>query len=194
KVHVDGFNVSTEAEWMVDYVGPGGEGDAFSTISTPLANDIQYVDVISEGYNVHVDGFNISYTETEPQVATKTLEEHVSDLENRADMMESERDARPTQADYDSVVAERDAKLTMEEVRDMKLKSQMMQVDEGNASLNIVLEATDNLGITNPTWSRIPEDKVVIHPNFQNGKIRIDVEGDDDSNTGTRFYRFTMGD
>ena len=72
--------------------------------------------------------------------------------------------------------------LSMEEVRDMKLKSRMMQVDGGSASLNITLEATDNLGITSPTWSPIPENKVVIHPNFQNGKIRIDVDGDDNTN------------
>ena len=82
----------------------------------------------------------------------------------------------------------------MEEVRDMKLKSRMMQVDGGSASLNITLEATDNLGITSPTWTPIPEEKVIIHPQFQDGKIRLDIQGDDNVNVGTKFYRFKMDD
>ena len=108
------------------------------------------------------------------------------------DTVVSERDARPTQAAYQQILEERDSKLSLEEVRDMKLKSRMIQVNEGNASLNITLEATDNLGISNPTWSPIPETKVIIHPNYQNGKIQIDIE--DDGNTGTKFYRFKMND
>ena len=182
----------SDQEWSVSLMGGGDVGNAYTTISTTLAKDVQYVDIRSEGYKVHVDGFKVSYSL--PPVATKTLEEHVSDLVYSLNAMESERDARPTQADYASVVAERDAKLTMEEVRDMKLKSRMMQVDGGIASLNITLEATDNLGITSPTWSPIPENKVVIHPEFQNGKIRIDVDGDDNTNSGTKFYRFKMDD
>ena len=182
----------SDQEWSVSLMGGGDVGNAYTTISTTLAKDVQYVDIRSEGYKVHVDGFKVSYSL--PPVATKTLEEHVSDLVYSLNAMESERDARPTQADYASVVAERDAKLSMEEVRDMKLKSRMMQVDGGSASLNITLEATDNLGITSPTWSPVPENKVVIHPNFQNGKIRIDVDGDDNTNSGTKFYRFKMDD
>ena len=111
-------------------------------------------------------------------VPTATLEEYVTSLNS----------------DLTSAIEERDSKLSMEEVRDMKLKSRMMQVEGGSASLNITLEATDNLGITSPTWSPIPENKVVIHPNFQNGKIRIDVDGDDNTNSGTKFYRFKMDD
>ena len=111
-------------------------------------------------------------------VPTATLEEYVTSLNS----------------DLTSAIEERDSKLSMEEVRDMKLKSRMMQVEGGSASLNITLEATDNLGITSPTWSPIPENKVIIHPDFQNGKIRIDVDGDDNTNSGTKFYRFKMDD
>jgi hypothetical protein len=111
-------------------------------------------------------------------VTTATLEEYITSLNS----------------DLTSTREERDNKLSMEEVRDMKLKSRMMQVDGGSASLNITLEATDNLGITSPTWSPIPQNKVVIHPNFQNGKIRIDIDGDDNTNSGTKFYRFKMDD
>ena len=105
-----------------------------------------------------------------------------------------ERDARPTQEAYDTVIAERDARLTESQVRDLRLGSSMLEAVDGNASINIELEATDNLGITNPTWTPVPESKVVIHPNFQSGKIKIDVEADDESNSGVRFYRFKLDD
>ena len=111
-------------------------------------------------------------------VTTATLEEYIASLNS----------------DIISAREERDNKLSMEEVRDMKLKSRMMQVDGGSASLNITLEATDNLSITSPEWAPVPETKVVIHQNFQNGKIQIDVEGDDSENTGVKFYRFKMDD
>ena len=68
----------------------------------------------------------------------------------------------------------------------------MLKVEDGNASINIELEATDNLGITNPTWMPVPESKVVIHPNYLNDSIRIDVQADDESNSGVRFFRFKM--
>ncbi|MEC9228288.1 MAG: leucine-rich repeat domain-containing protein, partial [Verrucomicrobiota bacterium] len=97
-----------------------------------------------------------------------------------------------TQSVYDSVVAERDARLTESEVRDLRLGSSMLEVVDGDASINIELEATDNLGITNPTWTPVPESKVIIHPNYLNGKIKIDVEADDESNPGVRFYRFKL--
>ena len=105
---------------------------------------------------------------------------------------EAERDARPTQAAYNTVVAERDARLTETEVRDLKLGSRMLKVVDGVASINIELEATDNLGITNPTWTPVPESKVIIHPNYLNDNIRIDVQADDESNSGVRFFRFKM--
>ena len=68
----------------------------------------------------------------------------------------------------------------------------MLEVVDGDASINIELEATDNIGITSPTWTPVPESKVIIHPNYQSGKIRIDVGADDASNSGTRFFRFKM--
>ena len=113
-----------------------------------------------------------------------------------------------SQSDYDAVVAERDAalaaqataeaerdaRLTESEVRDLRLGSSMLEVVDGEASISIELEATDNLGITSPTWTPVPESKVIIHPNYQSGKIKIDVEADDESNSGVRFYRFKLDD
>ena len=51
------------------------------------------------------------------------------------------------QATYDAVVAERNARLTESEVRDLRLGSSMLEVVDGDASINIELEATDNLGM-----------------------------------------------
>ena len=108
------------------------------------------------------------------------------------DNVVNERDARPTQASYNNVVNERDARLKVSQVRDLKLGSRMLEVVDGNTSINIELVATDNLGITNPTWTPVPESKVIVHPAFQNGNIRIDVKADDESNSGVRFFRFEM--
>ena len=68
----------------------------------------------------------------------------------------------------------------------------MLEVVDGDASINIELEATENLGLTSPTWTPIPESKVIIHPNYQDSKLRIDVKADDASNSGVRFFRFKM--
>ena len=48
--------------------------------------------------------------------------------------------------------------------------------------------------VTSPTWTPVPESEVIIHPNYQSGKIRIDVGADDESNAGVRFLRFKMND
>jgi hypothetical protein len=151
--------------------------------SSPLTYEVPYnfsqVREKFENSKSKLVSFNVLNNAYDPTpVPTATLEEYITSLNS----------------DLTSAREERDNKLSMEEVRDMKLKSRMMQVDGGSASLNITLEATDNLGITSPTWSPIPETKVVIHPEFQNGKIRIDIDGDDDTNSGTKFYRFKMND
>jgi hypothetical protein len=109
-------------------------------------------------------------------VVTATLEEYVTSLNS----------------DITTARQERDARLTESQVRDLRLGSSMLEVVDGDASINIELEATDNLSITSPTWTPVPESKVIVHPAFQNGKIKIDVEADDAANTGVRFYRFKM--
>ena len=151
--------------------------------SSPLTYEVPYdfsqVREKFENSKSKIVSFNVLSNAYDPTpVTTATLEEYITSLNS----------------DLTSTREERDNKLSMEEVRDMKLKSRMMQVDGGSASLNITLEATDNLGITSPTWSPIPQNKVVIHPEFQNGKIRIDIDGDDNTNSGTKFYRFKMDD
>ncbi|MEC7608880.1 MAG: hypothetical protein VX964_01795, partial [Verrucomicrobiota bacterium] len=114
--------------------------------------------------------------------------------EAEADLANYRLSKRPTREAYNSVIAERDARPTISQVRDLKLGSSILVVENGSASLNLELESTDNLGITNPTWTPLPESKIIIHPNYQNGKIKIDVQGDDDVNTGVKFFRFKMED
>ena len=46
----------------------------------------------------------------------------------------------------------------------------MLEVVEGDASINIELEATD---AGSPTWTPVPESKVVIHPDYQSGKSKL---------------------
>ena len=158
--------------------------------------DIQQLDLVAQ-----------NATTTQPKqeyepVVTYTEEEYNAVVTQRDarptqadyDAVVADRNSRPTQAAYDSVVAERNARLTQSEVRDLRLGSSMLEVVDGDASINIELEATDNLGITSPTWTPVPESKVIIHPNYQSGKIRIDVGADDESNAGVRFFRFKMND
>ncbi|MEC7235967.1 MAG: hypothetical protein VXV86_04745, partial [Verrucomicrobiota bacterium] len=115
-----------------------------------------------------------------------------STKEAETDLANYRLSRRPTIEAYDAVVAERDARLTTSQVRDLKLGSSMLAVEDGNASLNLELEATNSLASTASNWAPVPESKVIVHPTFQNGKIKIDVQGDDDANTGVRFFRFVM--
>ena len=130
----------------------------------------------------------------ESQKSSLVAERDARPTQASYDTVEAERDARPTQASYDSVVAERNARLTESEVRDLRLGSSMLEVVDGDATINIELEATDNLGITSPAWTPVPESKVIIHPNYLNDSIRIEVKADNESNSGVRFFRFKMND
>ena len=170
------------------------------------------IDVAANDVNISVEIQQLDLvaqnaTTTQPKqeyepVVTYTEEEYNAVVTQRDarptqadyDAVVADRNSRPTQAAYDLVVAERNARLTESEVRDLRLGSSMLEVVDGDASINIELEATNNLGITSPTWKPVPESKVVIHPNFQSGRIRIDVGADDESNAGVRFFRFKMND
>jgi hypothetical protein len=88
---------------------------------------------------------------------------------------EAERDARPTQAAYDAVVAERDAKLTLNEVKDLRAGSTMIEIHNGQATLTMEVEESDDLGIwTNGGASTL--------------QIPIDAEA------GKKFFRFKMAE
>jgi len=69
--------------------------------------------------------------------------------------------------------AERDARLTMDEVKDSRVSSTMIEVSEGKADITMTLEETSDLN----DWS-----------NATTSEKTIEV----DAPAGTRFYRFKM--
>ena len=78
-----------------------------------------------------------------------------------------------TQVAYNTVVAERDTRLTMEEVKDVRIGSTMIAVSAGIADITMALEETDDIH----DWSSATTSVRTIQVNAP---------------TGTRFYRFKM--
>ncbi len=73
----------------------------------------------------------------------------------------------------EAAVAERDARLTMDEVRDARVGSTMIEVSDGKADITMTLEETSDLS----NWSSGATS---------NKTIQVDAP------SGTRFYRFKM--
>ena len=88
---------------------------------------------------------------------------------------EAERDARPTQAAYDTVVAESNAKLTLDEVKDLRAGSTMIAVENGTATLSMEIEKSSDL--SNWTFDRT---------------TTVDIPIED--GVATQFFRFKMAD
>ena len=85
---------------------------------------------------------------------------------------EAERDARPTQVAYDTVVAESNAKLTLDEVKDLRAGSTMIEVENGQATLSMEVEQSDDLEI----WT--------------SGGTNLQIPVN--ANSDTKFFRFKM--
>ena len=104
---------------------------------------------------------------------------------------EAERDARPTQASYDAVVAERDARPTqnaydalvaensekynLKDIADLRAGSKMIEIVNGQASLSMDVESSDELG----SWTIAGNLSTVI-------PIQAGVD--------KKFFRFKMDD
>ena len=88
----------------------------------------------------------------------------------------TERDARPIQASFDAVKADRDARPTTEEVKDARLGSVVLQPDAANQSVKIrfSIEETDDFR----NWIKRAEINEITVP--------LEV--------GKRFYRFALED
>ena len=91
--------------------------------------------------------------------------------EAEADLARYKFSKRPSINDYNSVIQERDSKLTLEEVKDLRAGSKMIQVENGQATISMQLEESEDLDI----WT-----------NGGASTFEIPV----DSNEGTKFYRF----
>ena len=80
-----------------------------------------------------------------------------------------------SEEEYNAVVTQRDARLTMDEVRDARVGSTMIEVSEGKADITMTLEETSDLS----NWSSGATS---------NKTIQVDAP------SGTRFYRFKMAE
>ena len=79
---------------------------------------------------------------------------------------------RPSQSDYDSVVAERDARLTLEEVAELRPGSTMIEVSGNQATVQLQMEESSDL----QSWTETGDAATMVVP----------------ADTDTKFYRFKM--
>ena len=79
------------------------------------------------------------------------------------------------QSTYNSVVAERDARLTLDQVKDLRAGSKMIEINNGQATLTMDVEESDDLG----AWT-----------NGSTTSIQIPI----DAEAGKKFFRFKMAD
>ena len=80
-----------------------------------------------------------------------------------------------TQSEYDAVVAERDAKLFIEEVQDLRAGSTMIEIANGQATLSMEVEESSDL----TSWTTGVVSTI---------QIPLDAEA------GKKFFRFKMTD
>ena len=69
------------------------------------------------------------------------------------DAVVAERDALPTQEAYEVVVAERDAKFTLNEIKDLRPSSTMIEVQNGEATIQLDMHQSNDL----QAWSKVGE-------------------------------------
>ena len=123
------------------------------------------------------NGLSIQVRDDTPNLGEiAQLKAQLAQMTAERDAAIAQRDARPTQAAYDTVVTERDARPTIEEVKDARLGSVMLQSDVANQSVKIrfLIEETDDFR----TW--IKRDEI--------NEITVPLE------VGKRFYRFALED
>ena len=166
--------LSVENQYLESYGGAGANWNGYIVISSD--------DELSELQNV--------IAERDNAIAAQTT-------------AEAERDARPTQTAYDTVVAERDAaleaqttveaerdaalaaqataeaerdaKLTLDEVKDLRAGSTMIEIENGIATLSMEVEESDDLNLE-------------IWTTGGTASVQMDAEA------GKKFYRFKMAE
>ena len=118
----------------------------------------------------------LTLTDADQSDTIAQLEAQLAQMTAERDAAITQRDARPTQTAYDMVVTERDARLTIEEVKDARLGSVVLQSDVANQSVKIrfSIEETDDFR----TWTK--RDEI--------NEITVPLE------VGKRFYRFALED
>ncbi len=106
---------------------------------------------------------------------------------------EAERDSRPTQVAYDTVVAESNAKLTLDEVKDLRAGSTMIEVSNNEATIELEMHQSNDL----QTWSKVGESISMTVPADSNTKFfrhafssSNSTDGSDSSDDTTLEFTF----
>ena len=155
----------------------GGAGDYFTGPGT------LYAAVSYNSYNISNGYVTISYAVLRAAASTTYTASDL--LQSRADgqddvvanpnnyNLHSSDEISSIQTELTAAIAERDARLTMDEVRDARVGSTMIEVSGGKADITMTLEETSDLS----DWT-----------NATTSEKTIEV----DASSGTRFYRFKM--
>ena len=133
--------------------------------------DSDLLDSDGDGYAVwrDDDDTNPSITQAAGIYTLSSALTEIASLESQKSSLVLERDA--ALAAQASAEAERDAKLTLDEVKDLRAGSSMIEIQDGQATLSMEVEQSDDLGIwTNGGASTL--------------QIPIDAEA------GKKFFRF----
>ena len=105
------------------------------------------------------------------------------------DTVVAERDARPTQNAYDALVAENSEKYNLKEIADLRTGSKMIEIVNGQATLSMDVESSDELG----SWTVEGNLSTVIP--IQDGVdkkfFRFKMDNSDSSD---KDINFTIGD
>jgi hypothetical protein len=161
-----------------EYEGFGFMYDADGDLNQNAVSD--RIDFIGQGYSI--DGISDNYLTDKTTIISDQLPDTLPQLRTVSistitqaayDTIVAERDA--ALAAQATAEAERDAKLTLDEVKDLRAGSTMIEVHNGQATLSMEVEQSDDLDIwTNGGASTL--------------QIPIDAEA------GKKFFRFKMAE
>ena len=147
--HIGGKELqSIDGEWILNYAPSTGE--IISRIPKSNIQDVNNAVKVAkeagEGWGLLSKNERADWLDRIADSLERRFDE-IASLESQKSSLIAERDARPTQASYDTVVAERDAKLTLDEVKDLRAGSTMIAVENGTATLSMEVEESDDLEI-----------------------------------------------
>lgn len=140
------------------------------------------VEYYLSGFDINSDSSSLSYsgaglieqsaydavmTERDAAIAAQ------ANAETSRDSAIAERDARPTQASYDALVAENSEKYNLKDIADLREGSKMIEISNGEATISMEVEKSDELG----SWT--------VEGNLS---TTISVEPGEDK----KFFRFKM--
>ena len=168
----------------------------FGTISDARLEDANLSGVNFENTDLHFliprSDYNAVLAERDARHTQAAYDEVVAErdaaLAEKASA-EAERDARPTQNAYDALVAENSEKYNLKEIADLRTGSKMIEIVNGQATLSMDVESSDELG----SWTVEGNLSTVIP--IQDGVdkkfFRFKMDNSDSSN---KDINFTIGD